>query len=160
MMTLSLGGVYFLMKNEKVKSFSLLTLSFLIKWVTGVLFLPFILFAFGKKIIKSDANFVGLCLLMSSLGLVYALTKYEMQPWYFLWVIPFIAIYKKNPFLTSLTIGLSIGLMLSYALFFYSGNWNPPIPTQKVQLIIISGAISTLLSYTINLIKRRISVNV
>lgn len=159
MMALALFGIYLLIKNSKFQSLIFLVLAFLIKWSTGVLFLPYLLYLFSNKF-RDKENLIQVSLLFLCLGLLYALTKYEMQPWYFLWIFPFIAIARKSKLILSISVGLCFGLLLSYSFFFASGNWDPPIPLYKQMAIVLSGIIAPSLLYLTLFLKRRISIDV
>lgn len=160
MMALAFCSIYFLLFNQKIKSAVLIVLSFLIKWATGLLFIPITLFAFGPKKFRDPHALIAGCLLFSSLGLIYALTKYEMQPWYFLWVLPFVALYKKDLLIHAMTVSLSIGLLLTYGLFLYNGNWNPPIPLFKSLTIVLSGVAGIIFVFLFSFFKKHKLINV
>lgn len=160
MMALALCAIYFVLFNKKIKSAIPIVFSFLIKWATGVLFVPIALFAFGPKKFKNPEMLIAGCLLFSSLGLIYALTKYEMQPWYFLWIIPFVALFKKDLLIHAMTVFLSMGLLLTYALFFYNGNWDSPIPLFKSLAIVLSGVAGIVFVFLLSFLRKRKLINV
>jgi hypothetical protein len=80
-------------------------------------------------------------------GLISIITKIEIQPWYLVWILPFLSLWE-NSFILPLVIGTTLGLALRYAPFIYLGNWNPPAPQIKFWVTVISivlGLIFTLI---------------
>jgi len=117
--------VYFLIENRKALSFPFFLLSAGIKYVTAPLF-PLLILGFKKR----------LAMILMIASLVFVLIKKEIQPWYFLWVLPFIALNIKN-WLMLASAFFSFGLLLRYAPFLYYGHWDPPVPTIKFWATII-----------------------
>ncbi|MBL7159428.1 hypothetical protein ISS85_03060 [Candidatus Microgenomates bacterium] len=125
MIFLTLAFIYFLIKSKKLLSVICFLLSVGIKYVTALLF-PLLIFGFKR----------GLTVILMTMSLIFVLTKKEIQPWYFLWVLPFLALDVKR---WSMLISsfFSFGLLLHYALFLYFGHWDPPVPMIKLWVIII-----------------------
>lgn len=74
----------------------------------------------------------GAALLMV-IAVVLASQRTELQPWYLLWVLPFVSLIPRKRFFLPFAI-VSIGLLLHYVPFLYTGNWDPPIPIIKSAL--------------------------
>lgn len=125
MIFFALFGVYLFFLRRKVLAIVLIVISALIKIPSVVLLAPiFLSFIPQNKIKLNSERYVWLFVLVSLTGLVYSMTKLEIQPWYFLWVMPFICLLKPNKYVVSLTVGVTLGLVLRYAEFLYFGTWD------------------------------------
>ena len=125
-----------LLKKQKVYSFFALALSVGIKYVTLVLS-PLILTGFNR-------NFIVFLMLFGTMGV---LAQIEMQPWYLLWTLPFLAFYPDKKWVWVMTIALSFGLLLRYAPYFYFGHWNDPVP--YIKLLVTLGSVILGLMYLV-----------
>ena len=142
MMFFAVLGLYFVLNKKFILSIIAIIFSFFIKEVTILLLFPVLIFQNPiKKIFISSENFFRFCVLTMIAGFVYVLTKLEVQPWYFLWIIPFIAFLKPNRYIFLLTSGISLGLLLRYAPFLYQGDWNGVAIPIKFYVSIITPAI-------------------
>lgn len=121
MMFFALSSFYLLLLRKKFYSFISIVASIGIKYVTAFLF-PVWLFGFRPK----------LAFIFSLLGFIYVARQMEIQPWYFIWVLSFIALIPKERLLIFLAFGFSLGLLLRYAPFLYLGHWNDPAPQIKI----------------------------
>ena len=137
MIFLTLAFIYFLIKGKKLLSVICCLLSVGIKYVTVPL-LPLLITRFKRK--------VALILMIASL--LFVLFKKEIQPWYFLWVLPFIALNIKN-WLMLVSVFLSFGLLLRYAPFLYYGHWDYPVSIMKFWVTVIPLGLSFLICYAI-----------
>lgn len=61
-------------------------------------------------------------------GLVLVLLRREFLPWYWVWIMPFIAILPEKRWLTTFSGGVSFGLLLRYTPYLYFGAYDPPVP--------------------------------
>ena len=66
--------------------------------------------------------------------MVAVIRRTSFQPWYFLYILPFVALLPETQWLFWLTSSLSAGFLLHYAPFLYLGNWDPPVPQTKLWL--------------------------
>jgi len=126
MIFFALLGVYlYLIKNKFLGIISVIV-SLAIKIPTAVLLLPmaYNLLPIPKKYKLNDEKIIWSFVGLSVLGVLYSMTKLEIQPWYFLWVLPFIALLKLNKYILSIATGISVGLLLRYTEFLYFGNWD------------------------------------
>lgn len=89
------------------------------------------------KEINRDILFIGGGILMT-LAVVLASMRTELQPWYYIWPLTFVALVPKRKAILYGAIPLSIGLLLHYVPFLYTGNWDPPIPIIKVWITGVS----------------------
>lgn len=126
MMFFAVLGIYLYFNKKFISSFVSVIISGLVKSVTIVLLGPIVLRFIAEKMNMkvSDENFLRLVSLSVIAGFIYALTKLEIQPWYFLWILPFLALLKPNKYIISLAIGFSLGLLLRYTVYLIQGNWD------------------------------------
>lgn len=136
MMFFALLGVYLFLKKKVVFAATLVIVSYLIKSVTIFLLVPIVASTFAPFVKRkiTEENFFRLCLLSVFLGFVYVLTKFEIQPWYFLWILPFISMIKPNKFLVSLAIFFSFGLLLTYIVTISQGNYEDIVYYKRIIL--------------------------
>jgi len=81
-------------------------------------------------------------------GLGIVLLKREFLPWYWVWVMPFVALISENVRLTRFALIVSLGLLVSYAPFLYFGDYGATEQLWKTASIwigVILGSISFLL---------------
>jgi len=139
MMFFAVLGIYLVLNKKLIFSIIAIIFSYFIKEVTILLLFPILIFQNPiKKIFISTDNFFRLCLLTMIAGFVYVLTKLEVQPWYFLWIIPFVSLLKPNKYIFLLTTGVSLGLLLRYTPFIYQGDWNGVATLIKFYVSIIT----------------------
>lgn len=152
MMFLAIIAIYLLLDKKYLRAFLLLFLSIGIKFAT-VLLLPIIItiiiFQLQGRKINWEKIFIIVAILMS-ISIVSASIRTEFQPWYLLWVLPFVSFLTSRKWIVIPSIVLSLGLLLHYVPFLYTGNWNPPIPTIKFWLTTISLAIGIILGIWYN----------
>ncbi len=125
MIFFALLGIYLMTVNKKIFGIVLIVISALIKIPTAALLLPGLLNIIPiRKLKLENSKFYLSVALISVLGIIYSMTKLEIQPWYFLWALPFIALLRPNKYIISLSIGISAGLLLRYSVFLFYGNWD------------------------------------
>lgn len=131
MMSLALVSFYFLVVKKHWWALLFLALSIGVKWATLFL-LPVYVFVWWQQRHNKQVDFskVGLAsAILMITAVVFASVRTTYQPWYLLYVLPFLPFIGENiaVFLASiLMVAFSI---LEYAPFLYTGNWDPPIPT-------------------------------
>ena len=148
MMAVALWAIYYLLKKRYYLAFFLLSLSVAFKLMTIVL-LPLFLYVWWKKDIKPKRLFLY-CAMSLVAALFFVIFKREVLPWYFVWVVPFVALMPKRTGLIFLTVGASVGLLLRYAPFIYYGNYEVPTVIAKFWVTIVPimiAAVFTLLLY-------------
>lgn len=148
MVFFALLGIYAYFLNKKILGFIIIFLSSQIKIPTIALlfpaflgFIPFKNFKFGPR------EFVLTSVVLMTTTFFAALTRYEIQPWYILWIFPFVALLKPNKYIVSLIFGISIGLLLRYTVFLYSGNWDGELVLIRNSLTLVSIAISLVVGF-------------
>jgi len=137
MMGLALFALAIWKKRGIVASFAVLSASIAMKLMT-ILLIP--MYVFPKK--------KWMPLFLMSMGMVgfLVVTKREVMPWYFLWVMPFVALEPKKTWVTILSVGISIGLLLRYAPYFYFGHWNDPVPMIKLWVTAVPIVVSLIVA--------------
>lgn len=124
MMFFALLGIYLYFVKKKIFAILAIIISSQVKIPTIALLAPLVLALPLFKLKLDNQRFVGLLVFSMMAVFVYVLTRIEIQPWYFLWVLPFISLLKFNKYIIAFCIGLSIGLLARYLVFLYYGNWD------------------------------------
>lgn len=124
MVFFGLLGLYLYILRKRIFALILIIISSQVKIPTLGLLLPIVVSFVPLKTKLEDNRFVILTIISMLLASCYALIKIEIQPWYFLWVIPFIALLKPNKYIVMTSIGFSLGLLLRYTVLLYFGNWD------------------------------------
>jgi len=149
MMAFLMLGLFFLVREKRLPAFLFLGLSIVIKFATGLL-LPIFLIVVYLQIRKKKINWDWVWLLSVFLmlgGIIAAALRLEFQPWYVFYCLPLLALLVKKQVLQGLSLVFSIGLLFYYVPFLYLGNWDPPIPTFKIALLITLGAFSLIWTF-------------
>lgn len=141
MMALALGGVYYLFTKQKYKGWIFLTLSVLVKFATVLLLPLFMWYPFSKRRNK-DFIFFMLVIVLMGFGVFLASNRTNFQPWYLLLVLPFTPFLSHKYYVSIPTILLSSLVLLQYAPYLYTGNYDPPIPYIMNQLLVWSIGVS------------------
>jgi len=79
-------------------------------------------------------------------GLLFVIRDREVLPWYWVWIMPFVALLPRSRNLFIISLGVSIGLLLRYLPYLYLGNWDPPAPEAKLWLTLIPIGITAIIS--------------
>jgi hypothetical protein len=136
-------GFYLLQKDQRVYSFLMISISVGMKWMS-VFLLP--LLVIGPRRLFA--------LLIMTIGLGAVLTQREFLPWYFVWILPFVALNVDRKWIVIPAIGLSLGLLLRYTPFIYLGHWDPPVPEYKFWLTIIPITASVIIVLLEHILKK------
>ena len=141
MMFFALLGIYFVINKKTYSPLISTVFSALIKFVTGVLAIPILFYLLSGKFTKqkqSIEGFLKTTLLFMTAAFFFILTRMEVQPWYFLWILPFIALQKFNKYLIIFSFGVSLGLILRYSEYLYLGHWNNFFPSPRDYLTLLT----------------------
>lgn len=130
MIFFALLALYLFFSGKKLFALIFAIISSQIKIPTAAI-IPLIGSGFFSQLRIDTQKFVWLCVGVMTVALLYILTKIEMQPWYFLWILPFACLLKPNRYAISILLGFSLGLLLRYTPFIYSGDWNGLAPQVK-----------------------------
>lgn len=153
MMFFAVLSLYLLIRKKYIFSFTFLAASIGIKFVT-VLLLPVFIYIAVMQLKNRTIDFKRIFVIMFILMcLGVAITSFssgtnknpELQPWYFLMVIPFAALLAQKRIIVLLTICVSFGMLLSYIPYIQTGEWPKDIVDLKVKLLIGSIAVGFLL---------------
>ncbi|MBI5123183.1 hypothetical protein HZA75_04980 [Candidatus Roizmanbacteria bacterium] len=152
MMFFVLLSFWFALQKKKLFSIFYFLFSIFTKYITAVL-LPVIFFYdwFRKK--TGEVIIYRYSLIIVFLAFLFFITRVEIQPWYLVWLIPFIVLSGWK-FLYPVTIGLSLGFLLRYVPFLYQGNWDNPVPAYEFWLTLIPFIFSV--CFVPFLLKRRV----
>lgn len=145
MVFFALFGLYVYLVKNKLIGIVLVFLSSMIKIPTAALILPLIIniFPLGRYKLSND-RFILWVAMLSIGGIIYSMTKLEIQPWYFLWVIPFVSLLKFNKYVSVLVFGISLGLLLRYVPYLYYGNWEGIGVSLRNGLTVVSALIPSI----------------
>lgn len=158
MIMLSLAGFWLWLKKKYLFSWLALLASIGVKFATGFLIPAFLLLSFYQRQ-RKKINWGKIWLLsfvLMTAALLGVTRRSEIQPWYLLYLLPFVGLMPQKRWLFWPVTTLSIGLLLTYAPFLYLGHWKPPVPSIKNWLTIGSLALGSLLSLT-SAIRRQIA---
>lgn len=161
MMFFSIVAIYLLLKKRYFGAWSLFLFSVGIKFSTAFLLPIFLFVTFqqlrNKKIVWDKLILVSA--LLMALAMIPASLRTELQPWYFLLVIPLISLLPQERVLFWPGVVVSLGLLLHYTPFLYTGNWDPPIPTFKFWLNAGLITFSILLIFTLKIIPQLVKAS-
>ncbi len=139
MMALAIWAIVLYQQKKRWWSWILLSLSVALKLMTLTLIPAF--FSGWKR---------RIALLCISLGFIAVLFEREVLSWYWVWIMPFVALVPDLVPLLVISTGVSMGLLLRYAPFLYYGHWNDPVPTIKLWVtavpILVSICVALLLT--------------
>lgn len=137
MMVLALLGVYLLLVHKKYSAWLSLALSIGVKFGTAILIPLFLWYPFSGRRNKDFYLILG-CLICMIIAVIAASIRTTFQPWYFLFCIPFAALLSKKIYIAIPIIIFSTLVLFQYVPFFYTGNFNTPIPEIMNQLLYVS----------------------
>lgn len=129
MMFFALLAFYFLLKNKQIKSYSLLFLSFLIKFATIFLLPVFLIF----KKLKDNQRSIFLFLAMFVIFLLSSLRE-EIYPWYAIWFLIFAFLNPKNKLILYVSLAFSFSLLFRYVPYMYFGTHFGNTPLIKTSV--------------------------
>lgn len=70
-----------------------------------------------------------------ALGLSLVLLRREFLPWYWVWLLPFVALNAEKEKLVRMAVVISAGLVASYAAYIYFGEYSAVMQTWKTGII-------------------------
>ncbi len=154
MMSFALLSIYLLLQSKRVFSFLSLFLSIALKFATAFILPIYILAIISGRRGKSFWNicFIAMSILMS-MAVVVASERTNFQPWYLLYVFPFISLISNSYFIIIFSVTASFVFLLEYVPFLYLGNWNPPVPSILLSLTYIGVGMSVLFTFIWFIIK-------
>ncbi len=126
MMTLALFSFYLFLKGRRMSSYFVLALSVAMKLMT-IFFIP-------MYFVKWNRTWALVAIVT---GFILVLFQREVLPWYWVWVMPFVALLPNMPELFILSWGISLGLLLRYAPYLYFGDYNDPVPVIRFWVTLV-----------------------
>jgi len=136
MMAIVMIAYYLYLQKKRWAAFFALSLSVATKLMT--IFLVPVFFVGWQRKLALGAMIIGFLLVAA---------QREILGWYVVWLVPFYALLPGLEWATVVGTGLSLGLLLTYAPVLYFGNYDPPVQTMKLWLILIPTVISVLLAF-------------
>lgn len=136
MMAAAVWAIVFLLEKKKLLSWVTLSVSVAAKLITLVI-VPIWFFA-HKKDMRTWM------LIAMGFGLLAVVSTREVLPWYWVWILPFIALVPTQRTLVTLSTGISMGLLLRYAPYLYHGHYDPPVRMLRELLTWIPIALAVL----------------
>lgn len=143
MMAFAMAAMYGLSQGKKLTAWVYMSLATAVKLMT-IVALPVILVGYRPL------WFVAAI----SIGLLAVITQREVLPWYFVWIVPFVALMPRNRTLIVLTAAISLGLLLRYAPYFYLGHWDAPVPTIKTWVTLVPIGVAAIFLGCMKILKR------
>ena len=144
MMAMAIWAIVLYQQKKKWLSWLMLSGSVAMKLMTLFL-IPAFFAGFKRRITLA-------CMMI---GFHAVLTQREALSWYWVWVVPFVALVPDIRVFLILATGVSLGLLLQYAPFLYYGNWNDPVPMIKLWVTWIPIGLSVLIALGSILKKRQ-----
>ncbi len=124
MILFALFGINLFFFRKRILAIILVIVSSQVKIPTIGLLMPMVVSFIPFRDKLDNNRFIILSIISMFLASGYALSKIEIQPWYFLWILPFVALLKPNKYVVMASIGFSLGLLLRYTVLLYFGNWD------------------------------------
>ena len=121
MMAMAIWAIVLYQQKKKWLSWLLLSGSVAMKLMT-IFLIPAFFTGFKRRIALA-------CIMI---GFFAVLTQREALSWYWVWIVPFVALVPDMRVFLILATGVSLGLLLQYAPFLYYGHWNDPVPMIKL----------------------------
>lgn len=137
MMVLALGAVYLLIIQKNISSWIFFILSVGVKFATIVLTPLFLWYPFSKRKNKDEMLFMGGAIFML-VAVVLASYRTTFQPWYLLFVLPFVALISKKAFVFIPSVVISFLVLFQYIPFLYTGNFDLPVPLLMHEMLVVS----------------------
>lgn len=131
MMAIAVWAVVFFLKKRYFLSWWFLALSIGMKVMT-IFLIPAFAWRWRRSIALAGMAF----------GFMLVIMQREVLPWYFVWIMPFIALMPARRNITMFAGAFSLGLLLRYAPFLYYGHWNDPVPAIKWWVTILPFVVS------------------
>lgn len=160
MIFLSILGVFLLLKDKYILSLVIILLSIATKFETAPLIIIWVIY-FIYKVKKQEFNskLIKIMLpIISSVSFLYVVFIREVQPWYLLWIFPFVLLIESK-YANIMLISLSIGLLGRYMPFLYLGNWDNPAPQIKTYItlgFLVLGLLLSLIIFIKDLNKKKV----
>lgn len=143
---------FFVKQNKTVLSLIPFTVSIFIKFAS-VFLIPVWVYMVHKRITGKQLNWYRVwALSLIGMGIIFLLSplREEMYPWYFIWIIPFAALLHRK-YIILLTISFSLGLLMYYVPYMYTGYYILPL---KIGFVVIFTLVFFIFSRFIPIFKK------
>lgn len=138
MMFFAMMAFYFFITRRYVWWIVFFLFSIGIKFATLLLIPLFALMFFHRKNTKQNINFMlGISILCMAVAVFLSSYRTEIQPWYFVWVLPWVALFVQFRRLYYAAIFFSFCMLLMYVPYLYMGEWGSLIISIKLWLVCI-----------------------
>ncbi|MBI5045131.1 MAG: hypothetical protein HZC02_04340 [Candidatus Levybacteria bacterium] len=137
MMGVGMFGFHLFLKKKYFLSFIILIFSAGIKFATGFIIPLFaLLYVFRRKNTQFSWESIFFSLLIAMIASFGAMMirSGQFQPWYLLVILPFASLLSRHRYVLIPFFIISFGALLNYLPYFYSGNWDDPIPSILLQI--------------------------
>ncbi len=131
MMGFAMTSIVLYMQQKKLRSFLLLAASVALKLMT--------IFLIPVYFLRWNRLYAFIAILV---GFLFVCSQREVLPWYWVWVMPFVALLPKRKNITIIATFVSLGLLLRYAPYLYYGHWDAPVPTIKFWVTLMPVVVS------------------
>lgn len=147
MVFFAVAATYFLLQKKYVLAVLFLFISIGIKFATVFLLPVFIAYIVLQKQGKGMkvGTLITLCLLSMLIPLVLVSLRTQFQPWYLLYLLPFVALLVHKWYVFVPVTILSVFALIQYIPYLYLGNWDPRVPMMLTTMTIL-GVIAALLT--------------
>ena len=145
MMAMAIWAIVLYQNKKKWLSWLLLSGSVAMKLMT-IFLIPAFFVGWKRRITLS-------CIVI---GFLVVLTQREALSWYWVWIVPFVALVPDIGAFLVISTGVSLGLLLQYAPFLYFGDWNNPVPTIKIWVLWVPIVISIIIALVLEVKKKHI----
>ncbi len=133
MMAFAMMSLFFYITRKRTLAYLFLALSVGAKLMTLFLY-PVIVFGYKRLF-----ALIAMCI-----GLILVLLERDILAWYLIWIMPYVALLPDNEASLIVAFGISLGLLLRYAPYFYYGDWNKPVPTIELWVTLIPLGLSVI----------------
>lgn len=134
-------AVYFLTLKKRIYASLLAGLSIGVKFTT-IFLAPFVIIGYRPFLAFVFA-------MLTFAGIAYQI---GIQPWYFLWVMPFAALAYQSVLVRIIVFSMTVSLLLRYLPYLLSGSWYPSAVPFQYWITVVAVIISIVL-YSIFLVR-------
>lgn len=140
MMGLSLTGIYYIFQAKYLKGWIFVAFSIGVKFATALLIPAYV--EYWRS--KNKTNFIIICTIMMAVAVILATVRTTFQPWYLLYIMPFAVFFIHKQIIKIILLMFSLGAVIYYVPFLFTGNWDHPIPSILNWIIAICAITSAL----------------
>lgn len=154
MMVFALLSLYLLITKRIFLSYFSLAVSIAVKFATVFLLPVYVYIFFNKDWVKQFSFVISLMVVLLLTAVLAATVRTQFQPWYLLFVLPFAALISKKDYIFIPAIFLTITSLLNYVPYFFTGNWDDPIPQILITINLVGVGLSVGILILYRIIRR------